>query len=140
MTDDPATRTRRTSVVLLKAIGSFVAVCIALGVYFDLVNDRFSAASFVAEVLWIAGLFGPLLVGGAAAVTAGDRMTRSQWKGPHAALRVVLVATAFASGALATAVMIRLAVAHAPSSVGAHYSEITSSLEAATKDVRRKAD
>ncbi len=131
--------TRKTSVVLLKAMGSFVAVCIALGVYFDLVNGRFSGASFVAEVLWIAGLLGPLLVGGGAAVRMGDRLRGSQWAASRVALRVVLIALAFASGALTTAIVIRLIVSHAPDSVIEHYSEMTSTLEAATEGIRPKS-
>jgi hypothetical protein len=139
MNDGPAISVRKTSVVLLKAMGSFVAVCIALGVYFDLINGRFSGASFVAEVLWIAGLLGPLLIGGMASVWMGDRLRGSHWASSRVALRVVLIALAFASGALTTAIAIRLVVAHAPESVAAHYSEMTSTLEAATESIRAKS-
>ena len=124
--------TRKTGATALKAMGSFVAVCIALGVYFDLVNGRFSPASFVAEVLWIAGLFGPLLIGGVAAIRTGDRLRQSGWPGPRRVLQAVIVALAFATGALSTAIVVRLAVAYAPASVAAQYSAMTSTLEAAT--------
>jgi hypothetical protein len=122
--------------MLLKAMGSFVAVCIALGVYFDLMNDRFSPASFVAEVLWIAALFGPILVGGVAAVRVGDRLRHPETSSSHRMRRAVTVAMAFAGGALTTAIAIRILVAYAPASVAEQYSAMTSALEAATEGAR----
>ncbi|HEY2772476.1 MAG TPA: hypothetical protein VGK20_00355 [Candidatus Binatia bacterium] len=129
--------TRRTTIALLEAMASFVAVCIGIGVYFDLVNGRFSGAGFLAEILWIAGRLGPLLVGGVAALKAGDRLRGAELTVAPRPVRIMVVALAFASGALATAVAIHVVLSHAPDSVAAQYSRITSSLEAASGGTKR---
>jgi len=122
----------RTAAVLLKVVTTFTLVSIGIGVLFDVLGGTFSGPQFAAEMLWIAGLFAPLLVGGAAALWVSGKFERERWMGARAVLRFLVILVSFASSAVVTTMAIRVAISGAPESVERRYQWLEKELDTMT--------
>lgn len=66
---------------LLKAFATFLVVCMALDVVFDVARGRFSMAGPLADALWVISYVGPLAGGMAGGAVVGAWVDRHGWSG-----------------------------------------------------------